>query len=137
MKKLICALLSICMILGVFSGCSRNNHESAQVFTVATTEAATEVTTAAQTEVATESESIDPAGTPGVIKDIENADAVNVRENAGGSYKVVLQIKEGTEITVYEVVTVDGGKEWGRIDQGWICMDFVQLNSSKPAAKTK
>ena len=76
-------------------------------------------------------------GTPGVIRDIVNADAVNVRENAGGNYKVVTQLEEGTEITVYEIVTIDGGKEWGRIDQGWILMDFVQLNGSKPAANPK
>ena len=63
--------------------------------------------------------------------------AVNVRENAGGNYKVVTQLEEGTEITVYEIVTIDGGKEWGRIDQGWILMDFVQLNGSKPAANPK
>ena len=50
---------------------------------------------------------------------------------------MVTQLEEGTEITVYEIVTIDGGKEWGRIDQGWILMDFVQLNGSKPAANPK
>ena len=67
-----------------------------------------------------------------IIK-IPTAEAVNVRENAGGNYKVVTQLKVGTEITVYEVVTIDDGKEWGRIDQGWILMDLVQLNGSEPS----
>lgn len=136
MKKFVYSLLTICMILGVFSGCRKDYHEPSLVDTRATTETATEVTTAAPTEVATESESIDPAGTLGVVKDVVNAEAVNVRENAGMSYKTVLQLKEGTEITVYEVTIADG-REWGRIDQGWICMDYVQLNGSKSAAKPK
>lgn len=126
MKKFVCSLLTTCMILGVFSGCRKDYHESTLVSPIVTTETDTKVTT----EATTESEPADATGTPGVIRDIVNADAVNVRENAGGNYKVVTQIEEGTEITVYEIVTIDGGKEWGRIDQGWILMDFVQLNGS-------
>ena len=137
MKKFVCSLLTICMMLGVFSGCRKDSHESALVSTSATTEAAKEAITVPTAEVPTESEPAEATGTPGVIRDIVNADAVNVRENAGGNYKVVTQLEEGTEITVYEIVTIDGGKEWGRIDQGWILMDFVQLNGSKPAANPK
>lgn len=128
MKKFVCLLLTICMILGVFSGCHKDHHESALMSTIATTEAAKEAITVPTAEVPTESEPAEATGTPGVIRDIVNADAANVRENAGGNYKVVTQLEEGTEITVYEIVTIDGGKEWGRIDQGWILMDLVQLN---------
>ena len=137
MKKFVCLLLTICMILGVFSGCHKDHHESALMSTIATTEAAKEAITVPTAEVPTESEPAEATGTPGVIRDIVNADAANVRENAGGNYKVVTQLEEGTEITVYEIVTIDGGKEWGRIDQGWILMDLVQLNGSKPAANPK
>lgn len=150
MKKFVCLLLTICMVLGVFSGCRKDYHESVQVSIIASTETAEEVITAATTEpglttemiempteapteVPAEPEPAEATGTPGVIRDIENADAVNVRENAGGNYKIVTQLEEGTEITVYEIVTVDGGKEWGRIDQGWILMDLVQLNGSEPS----
>ena len=30
----------------------------------------------------------------------------------------------GDKVTVLETVTVDG-VDWGRIEQGWICMDYV------------
>lgn len=128
MKKFVCLLLTICMILGIFSGCRKDHHEPTLMSTIVPTEVAKEAITVPTAEVPTESEPAEATGTPGVIRDIVNADAVNVRENAGGNYKVVTQIEEGAEITVYEIVTIDGGKEWGRIDQGWILMDLVQLN---------
>lgn len=140
MEKFVCSLFTICIILGVFSGCRKDYHESVQVSIIASTEMAEEVITAATTEPGLTTEVIEMptealtevpaelAGTPGVIKDLVNADAVNIRENAGANYKVVLQLNEGTEITVYEVVTIADGNEWGRIDQGWILMDLVQLN---------
>lgn len=132
MKKFVCLLLTICMILGVFSGCRKDHHESALISTITTTEAAKEAITVPTAEVPTESEPAEVAGTPGVIRKIPKAEAVNVRENAGGNYKVVTQLKVGTEIMVYEVTIADG-KEWGRIDQGWILMDLVQLNGSEPS----
>lgn len=132
MKKFVCLLLTICMILGVFSGCRKDHHESALISTITTTEVAKEAITVPTAEVPTESEPAEAAGTPGVIRKIPKAQAVNVRENAGGNYKVVTQLKVGTEITVYEVTIADG-KEWGRIDQGWILMDLVQLNGSEPS----
>lgn len=132
MKKFVCLLLTICMILGVFSGCRKDHHESALISTITTTEAAKEAITVPTAEVPTESEPAEAAGTPGVIRKIPKAKAVNVRENAGGNYKVVTQLKVGTEIMVYEVTIADG-KEWGRIDQGWILMDLVQLNGSEPS----
>lgn len=128
MKKFVCLLLTICMILGVFSGCRKDYHESASVSTLAAAETAKEVITVPTEKVPTESEPAEAAGTPGVIRKIPKAEAVNVRENAGKNYKVVTQLKVGTEITVYEVFTIADGKEWGRIDQGWILMDLVQLN---------
>lgn len=133
MKKFVCLLLTICMILGVLSGCRKDHHESTLMSTIATTEVAEEAITVPTAEVPTESEPAEAAGTPGVIRKIPKAEAVNVRENAGGNYKVVTQLKVGTEITVYEVVTIADGKEWGRIDQGWILMDLVQLNDSEPS----
>lgn len=128
MKKFVYSMLTICLILGVFSGCSKEYQESAQMSIMTTTEATKEAITAPTAEVPTKSGAAETTGTHGVIRDIENADAVNIREYPGANYKVVTQLDEGTEVTVYEIITIDGGKEWGRIDQGWILMDLVQLN---------
>lgn len=58
-----------------------------------------------------------------------NATKVNVRKAAGVGNAVVTTLREGTAVTVYQQVTKDGAP-WGRIDQGWICMDYIRLNGS-------
>lgn len=54
---------------------------------------------------------------------------VNVREAAGVSQKLVTTLKNGTVINVHEQTDVKG-VSWGRIDQGWICMQYVKMNAS-------
>ncbi|MBQ8834068.1 MAG: SH3 domain-containing protein [Oscillospiraceae bacterium] len=61
---------------------------------------------------------------------IYGADVVNVRSSAGVRYdNLVTTVKRGTQVKVYETVTKDDA-QWGRIDQGWICMKYVNLNAS-------
>ena len=52
---------------------------------------------------------------------------LNIRSGAGSSYSVVGKLASGTRVEIYEIVTVDG-TDWGRIDEGWICMDYVVLD---------
>ena len=59
---------------------------------------------------------------------IVNADEVNVRSGAGVANAKVTTLKRGTQVTVYEQKTVDDAL-WGRIDQGWIAMQYVDLSS--------
>ena len=59
---------------------------------------------------------------------IVNADEVNVRSAAGVANAKVTTLKRGTPVTVYEQKTVDNAL-WGRIDQGWVAMQYVDLSS--------
>ena len=59
---------------------------------------------------------------------IVNADEVNVRSAAGVANTRVTGLKRGTAVTVYEQKTVDNAL-WGRIDQGWVAMQYVDLSS--------
>ena len=59
---------------------------------------------------------------------VVNADEVNVRSGAGVANAKVTSLKRGTPVTVYEQKTVDNAL-WGRIDQGWIAMQYVDLSS--------
>ena len=52
------------------------------------------------------------------------ADRLNVRAGAGTTYEVVGQLAEGTTVVILEKKTVDG-TVWGRIEQGWISMDYI------------
>ena len=53
---------------------------------------------------------------------------VNVRSGAGVDNALVTTLANGTNVKIYEKTTVLG-KEWARIDQGWVCMDYVKLGT--------
>ena len=53
---------------------------------------------------------------------------VNVRSGAGIGNAIVGKILNGTQVTILEVKVV-GTAKWGRVTQGWICMDYVTMIS--------
>ncbi|MGM9603485.1 MAG: glycoside hydrolase family protein [Faecousia sp.] len=56
------------------------------------------------------------------------ATSVNVRSGAGVQNTLLTTLANGTNVKIYEQTTVLG-KEWARIDQGWVCMDYVKLGT--------
>ena len=54
---------------------------------------------------------------------------LSVRRGAGTSYAVREYLIHGTAVTITEVEEVSGTK-WGYIGSGWICMEYVTLESS-------
>lgn len=72
-------------------------------------------------------------GTPGVVV---NCTGLRIRSGAGASHPSVGTLAAGTPVTILETA-VAGGVSWGRIDKGWICMNYVQLaGSSAPEVST-
>lgn len=57
---------------------------------------------------------------------VVNCNSLNVRSGAGMSNKLVDSLKRGTQVEIYETQNAEG-MVWGRIKQGWICMQYVQL----------
>lgn len=53
---------------------------------------------------------------------------VNVRQGAGTAYAAVGKLLPGTVVNILETTTV-GAAKWGRVNQGWICMDYVTMIS--------
>ena len=51
-------------------------------------------------------------------------DCLRVRKGTGTNYRISQLLYYGDAIVVYETVTVDG-TVWGRVDKGWVCMDYV------------
>ena len=62
----------------------------------------------------------------GIIANTYNG--VNVRSGAGIANAIVGKILNGTQVNILEVKTV-GTAKWGRVSQGWICMDYVTMIS--------
>ncbi len=56
---------------------------------------------------------------------------VNVRASAGMNGALKGKILPGTQVNILETMTV-GATQWGRVEQGWICMDYVQIISDLP-----
>lgn len=54
---------------------------------------------------------------------------VNVRKGAGTGNAIVAKVANGTRVNIYQTTTV-GTYKWGRISNGWICMDYVKLDSA-------
>lgn len=57
--------------------------------------------------------------------------AVNVRSAPGTGNALVGKINVGTRVEVFETKSYSG-QLWGRVAQGWICMDYVLLDSELP-----
>lgn len=66
-------------------------------------------------------------GTAGTGTATVTGNALNVRAGAGTGYQVVATVKQGDVVTILETAVVDNVK-WGRIYQGWICLDYVRMN---------
>lgn len=51
---------------------------------------------------------------------------VNVRTAPGTANAQVTKLLPGTEVSILEV-TYYGSTKWGRISQGWVCMDYIAM----------
>lgn len=57
--------------------------------------------------------------------------SLRIRAGAGTKYPQTGSLAKGTKVSLYEMVVV-GSQIWGRIDKGWICMTYVELDRVNP-----
>ena len=62
-------------------------------------------------------------------------DYLRIRANAGTSYGILGYLKPNTKVTITAQKSVNG-TPWGKIDKGWICMDYVVLDSQSSSGST-
>ena len=60
---------------------------------------------------------------------VYNCTGLNVRAGAGVKYAKVGRLARGTTVQILET-TIAGGQKWGRISQGWVCMDYIKLTGN-------
>ena len=68
----------------------------------------------------------------GVKGTVYNCNKLNVRPAPGTNNTPVATLYPGAQVTIYEETTV-GNMHWGRIDQGWVCMDYIKLEQGNAA----
>ena len=59
--------------------------------------------------------------------------SLRIRAGAGTNHDTVGSLYTGDKVEIYEIATVSGLR-WGRIDKGWICLSYVQLESENNSA---
>lgn len=59
---------------------------------------------------------------------------VNIRKDAGTNHAVLSTMTNGTKVRIYEKKTVNG-RQWGKLENGWICLDYVSLEGAAPDEK--
>lgn len=152
MKKLMIAMMAVVMIL---TGCGKKEPvpeettvpptieaaivETTVETTVPETEPTIVVTEPAVTEEATEPPTeaptegpTEPAGEVGIVV---NAKKLNVRKEPSVNADKIAQLDGGTQVVIYET-TETAGMTWGRIDLGWVSMDYIRLGeASAPQQK--
>ncbi|MCD7754764.1 MAG: SH3 domain-containing protein [Firmicutes bacterium] len=58
------------------------------------------------------------------------ASTLNVRSGAGTSYSSVTTKSLGERVQITEWIS-DGTRMWGKIDEGWVCLTYVRLDSDE------
>ena len=63
---------------------------------------------------------------PGTVEGIVTATSLNIRKEPSTSATVVGRLNKGDRVTILEIKEVNGMK-WGRISNGWVSMDYIQI----------
>jgi uncharacterized protein YgiM (DUF1202 family) len=61
-------------------------------------------------------------------------DVLNIRANAGTGYAILGYLQRGARVEILETKQV-GTVLWGRMDKGWISMEYVKLDAAEPGPK--
>ena len=59
---------------------------------------------------------------------VVDTDYVNVRSGPASFHPTTGTLKRGSLVQVYETQT-NLGVDWARVDNGWVCMDYLRMNS--------
>lgn len=108
-------LLAAVVLAGGLCGCKQDTaqNETSSAPPTGTTEQ-TIPTTAAPQEI---------------INGTVNVDELNVREGVGISYEVVTTLSRGDRVAILEQQDLNGVM-WGRIENGWICLEYVHIDGT-------
>ena len=76
-----------------------------------------------------------PAPAQPVMGTVYDASTLRIRSGPGTSYSIVGYLSSGTRVEILEQ-TDNGLALWGKISKGWICMDYVKLDSTSGSGET-
>lgn len=65
---------------------------------------------------------------------LRSAGEVRIRSGPSTSYEDIGRLKGGTPIRIYEQQQEASGRWWGRMDDGWVCMDYIVFGEDSSVA---
>lgn len=131
MKRIAILLLALMLLISL-SGCTLEELGITKV-----TEPETQPTDPSSTQPADPTPSVPTAPVDKTITGTVHAETLNVREGLGTDYDVVSTLKDGQKIEILEMQFF-GTSLWGRIDKGWLSLNYVILDDPTvvPLSKT-
>lgn len=65
---------------------------------------------------------------------LRSAGEIRIRSGPSTSYEDIGRLKGGTPVTIYEQQQETSGRWWGRMDDGWVCMDYIVFGEDTSVA---
>jgi len=126
-SRLLTALLAVCMVATMFTGCQRKEPED-------TTPSTEDNLPGGLVEVKpTETETVPTEPTEPENENMATVtDQLNVRSSPSTGAKIIGYLDPGTEVEIIKTETYMG-VEWALIREGWIVLDYVEMNNGSNA----
>ena len=122
-SRLLTILLAVCLVVTMFAGCQRKEPED-------TTPSTEDNLPGGLVEVKpTEAETLPPETTEPVNENMATVkDQLNVRSSPSTGAKIIGYLDPGTQVEIIKTETYMG-VEWALIREGWIVLDYVEMNN--------
>ena len=122
-SRLLTILLAVCLVVTMFTGCQRKEPED-------TTPSTEDNLPGGLVEVKpTEAETLPPETTEPVNENMATVkDQLNVRSSPSTGAKIIGYLDPGTQVEIIKTETYMG-VEWALIREGWIVLDYVEMNN--------
>lgn len=136
-RRVLALLLAVLLMMSCFAGCKKSRttlppteptHQIPETTEPEVTEAPTTepvVETTEATEAPTEAPATEPSSRDLTGTVVGNY--VNLRTGPGTNYGSSSALKDGTPVVILEL-ELDGVLPWGRLEEGWVRMDYVKLD---------
>ena len=129
LRRTLAMIAALTILLANLTACSMTGADTED--TVPSTEASTapvaESTAPTETTEATKATEPEVPTIPGTV----NTNNLNIRTSPSSTSAILGQLDAGDKVEIMEQQAVEGFN-WGRIEQGWIRLDFVTIAGQEP-----
>ena len=123
-SRLLALLMVICMVVTMFAGCKSGTPEE----TIDPTEESLPAGLVEVKPTETETEATEAPTEPVNENMATVTDQLNVRSSPSTGAKIIGYLDPGTQVEIIKTETYMG-VEWALIREGWIVLDYVEMNS--------